>query len=287
LLTFYPSLRIAVSPLFKQLRRFKHGRRFKQWTGNDSKALMKVCAYTIYSVLISKAIIQVLLPALEGYVPAEIIQTFHAFLDFSYLVRKNVIDEDTLDQIDDALARFHKHRVIFQQLGLRDDFNLPRQHVMKHYQHLIELFGAPNGLCTSITESAHIKAVKKTWRRASKGEPLWQMLVINQRLHYLAASQADFRRRNMLHGDSLTAFLMAELQASVDNESDDESSHESDGWANPQDEGTGDNSHDENEEHDDDGPVNQERIDNEVELAKTKGKCTIKLHTCQYLMLVA
>jgi hypothetical protein len=34
--------RIAAAPLFPKLRRFPHGRRFKQWTGDDSKALMKV-----------------------------------------------------------------------------------------------------------------------------------------------------------------------------------------------------------------------------------------------------
>jgi len=28
---------------FPELRQFKQGRRFKQWTGDDSKALMKVC----------------------------------------------------------------------------------------------------------------------------------------------------------------------------------------------------------------------------------------------------
>lgn len=35
-------VRIAAVPAFAGLRRFPHGRRFKQWTGDDSKALMKV-----------------------------------------------------------------------------------------------------------------------------------------------------------------------------------------------------------------------------------------------------
>lgn len=34
--------RIAAAPAFPELRRFPEGRNFKQWTGNDSKALMKV-----------------------------------------------------------------------------------------------------------------------------------------------------------------------------------------------------------------------------------------------------
>jgi hypothetical protein len=34
--------RIAAAPSFPCLQRFPDGRGFKQWTGNDSKALMKV-----------------------------------------------------------------------------------------------------------------------------------------------------------------------------------------------------------------------------------------------------
>ena len=37
------SHRIAAAPQFPGLQRFPEGRNFKQWTGNDSKALMKVC----------------------------------------------------------------------------------------------------------------------------------------------------------------------------------------------------------------------------------------------------
>jgi hypothetical protein len=47
-LLFYAKLqacRLALSPLYPGLRRFKDGRAFKQWTGDDSKALMKV-SYT-------------------------------------------------------------------------------------------------------------------------------------------------------------------------------------------------------------------------------------------------
>lgn len=38
--------RIAAAPPFSELRRFPQGRGFKQWTGDDSKALMKVHANT-------------------------------------------------------------------------------------------------------------------------------------------------------------------------------------------------------------------------------------------------
>ncbi|KAG2110723.1 hypothetical protein BD769DRAFT_1630318 [Suillus cothurnatus] len=107
-------------------RTSSQGRGFSQWTGNDSKALMKVY-----------------LPAIEGHIPQDI-------------------------------------------------------HTLCHYSMLICLFGAPNGICSSITESKHIKAVKEPWRRSSKFNVLGQMLLTNQCLDKLAASCLDFTARRML-----------------------------------------------------------------------------------------
>ena len=45
LLDLHGHTRIAATPPFPGLRRFKEGRNFKQWTGDDSKALMKVSTY--------------------------------------------------------------------------------------------------------------------------------------------------------------------------------------------------------------------------------------------------
>ena len=84
-----------------------------------------------------------------------------ALIDFCYLVRRNVIDETTLVQIQNTLDTFHHHQEIFREVGIRPDgFLLPQQHSLTHYVFSITQFGAPNGLCSSITESKHIKAVK-------------------------------------------------------------------------------------------------------------------------------
>ncbi|KAK7012895.1 C2H2-type domain-containing protein [Favolaschia claudopus] len=180
--------RIAATPAFPCLRRFKQGRRFKQWTGDDSKALMKVY-----------------IPALKGLVPDEIVQAIASFLDFCYLVRREDFDEDTLDAIDEAVNTFHHRRNVFRTLGVRVDilggstaFSLPRQHSITHYRFGIEECGAPGGVCSSITESRHITAVKKPWRRSNRYEALSQMLLTNQRLDKLAAARADFIERGML-----------------------------------------------------------------------------------------
>jgi len=43
------------------------------------------------------------IPAIEGYVPQDMIRTLYAFLEFCYLVWCNVITEHTLSQICEAL----------------------------------------------------------------------------------------------------------------------------------------------------------------------------------------
>ena len=64
----------------------------------------------------------------------------------------------------------------------------------------------PNRLCSSITESKHIKAVKEPWCHSNHFKALRQMLVTNQRLNKLAAACVDFQVWRMfdkpLYGDT-------------------------------------------------------------------------------------
>jgi hypothetical protein len=141
--------------------------------------------------------LQVYLPAISGHVPAQMVRAISSFMEFCYLVRRNFINEDDIIAINNAVAKFHVERSIFDNVRQRG-YSLPRQHSLVHYTFLIQEFGAPNGLCSSITESKHIKAVKEPWRRSSHYEALGQMLVTNQRLDKLAAARVDFQARGML-----------------------------------------------------------------------------------------
>ncbi|KAI0693039.1 hypothetical protein C8T65DRAFT_586080 [Cerioporus squamosus] len=178
--------RIAVVPSFSKLRHFHEGRGFKQWTGDDSKALMKVY-----------------LPAIDGLVPSDIVLTIRYFTEFCYLARREIHDSRTTEMMTACLVKFRQHREIFRTTGVRKGFSLPRQHSLEHYVDRIWEFGAPNGLCSSITESKHIKAVKEPWRRSNRYNALEQMLTANQRLDKLAAARVDFANRGMLNGNCL------------------------------------------------------------------------------------
>jgi len=171
-------------------------------------------------------------------------RALRAYTEFCYLVRRSVLMKDDLDAIEEAIKEFHKYRYIFQATGVRKEggagFSLPRQHVMVHYRQHIENFGVPNGLCSSITESKHIIAVKKPWRRSSRHNALFQMLQTNQRLEKLAACRVDFEARGM-------------LRSLIDKDSSAPSPDQ--------------------EDADEFGPADVDSIMNEVKLARTRGMC--------------
>jgi hypothetical protein len=64
----------------------------------------------------------------------------------------------------------------------------------------ITQFGAPNGLCSSITKSKHIKAVNRPYCHSGKNKPLGQMLITNQCNDKLAAARTHFTSQGMLNG---------------------------------------------------------------------------------------
>ena len=153
-------------------------------------------------------ILQVFLPALSGYVPDRMIECISAFLDFSYLARRSSHDTLDLAAMDFALDRYFKLRDVFIETGVRPDgFSLPRQHALVHWVHMIKLFGSPNGVCTSIAESKHIRAVKRPWRASNRNNPILQILRTNTRLSKLAAARVEFGRRGILRGDVVSYAL--------------------------------------------------------------------------------
>ena len=72
-----------------------------------------------------------------------------------------------------------------------------------HYVNSIILFGSPNGLCSSITELKHIKAVKKPWHWSSWYQALPQMLLTNVCQDKLTVAQSVFTQKGMMQGSTL------------------------------------------------------------------------------------
>ena len=134
-------------------------------------------------------------------------KALQSFLEFCYIARCNIHDTQSLKELEDALQCYHHHHKIFLDTGVWNGFNLP-QHTLVHYTKAIHLFGAPNGLCSFITESKHIKAVKEPWQRFSHFDALGQMLLTNQCIDKLTAARTNFTRQGMLQGTCLSSILV-------------------------------------------------------------------------------
>ena len=142
------------------------------------------------------------MPAIEGFVPRDVVRCFHAYLDFCYIARMSTLTRSTLNRLNETLECFQTYCAVFQQLGVQDPtpsgLSLPRQHAMAHYQLHIENFSAPNGLCSSITESKHTTAVKHPWHWSSRYNPIKQIMLVNQQLEKLTAARVHFASRGIL-----------------------------------------------------------------------------------------
>ena len=142
------------------------------------------------------------------------VQCMSTFMDLCYIFRRNVITSSALKTAENLLERFYELQSIFITEGVRDSISLPRQHALPHYLTSIPLFGSPNGLCSSITESKHIKAVKEPWQRSSRFRALVQMLRTIIWLEKLAALCWRFLQEGLLIGSTAAHFAPNQGNAS-------------------------------------------------------------------------
>lgn len=73
----------------------------------------------------------------NGMNPSRLIRAVRALLDFLHLAQYPVQSTATLDLLTDSLTRFHENKDIFVDLGVREHFNFPKLHFLKHYVNFI------------------------------------------------------------------------------------------------------------------------------------------------------
>src|SRR5713101_992217 len=146
----------------------------------------------------SKALMKVYLPAIESHVPIKMVRAICDLIEFSYLICCDIHDTQSIKAINTALKSFHDNHKIFRTSGVVQHFNYPHQHSLKHYIAMIHAFGSPNGLCSSMTENKHIKAVKRPWRWSNHYKAMNQMILTNQHLDKLSVSCAHFTSNGTL-----------------------------------------------------------------------------------------
>lgn len=116
-------------------------------------------------------------PLNSTFSSAPVVRCVRAILDFLYLAQYPIHTDATLALLDDALARFHADKQIFVDLGVRDNFNLPKLHFALHYSQSIRLFGTTDNFNTEYTERLHIDFTKDAYHSTNRKDEFVQMTV--------------------------------------------------------------------------------------------------------------
>lgn len=144
--------RFSVLPPRIGFRQFKEGiSKLKQVTGHEHRDVQRY-----------------LIGVIVGAAPKEFVIAVRALMDFRYLVQASVIDENTCDKIQAALATFHVHKDSIIASGGRlgkgnrpiDNWYIPKLELMQSVVANIWLNGASIQWSADITEHAHITEIK-------------------------------------------------------------------------------------------------------------------------------
>jgi len=114
-------------------------------------------------------------PLPNGLSNACLLRCVRAIMDFLYYSQYPIHTNTTLALMRDALNRFHTNKGIFVDLGVRDHFNIPKVHFLRHYVDLITLFGTTDNFNTQYTERLHIDYAKDAYAATNKKDEYTQM----------------------------------------------------------------------------------------------------------------
>jgi hypothetical protein len=129
-----------------------------QWTGDEYKNMEKV-----------------FLGVIAGTVDERVIRVVRAVIDFISYARFEVHTESSLEKMDRAWSAIHENKKILVELGIRENFNIPKFHSLIHYVSAIRSHGALDGYNTESPERLHIDFAKVPFRASNKRDYTAQM----------------------------------------------------------------------------------------------------------------
>lgn len=139
------------------------------------------------------------LPIPGGRDSTRLVRAVRALLDFLYLAQYQCHTSETINHLQDALSVFHDHKAIFVDVGVRENFNIPKLHSLSHYVSSIYLFGTTDNYNTEQTERLHIDFTKEAYRATNRKDIYSQMTVWLQRREKILLHATSINRRQREH----------------------------------------------------------------------------------------
>ena len=120
-------------------------------------------------------ILDLLIPG--GQDSSRVVKAVHTLLDFLFLAQFPSHTSETLRCLEDCLSAFHNNKDVFLDLGVQENFNIPKLHSLTHYARSIQLFGTTDNYNTEQSEQLHIDFAKDAYRATNCKDEYSQMTV--------------------------------------------------------------------------------------------------------------
>ncbi|KAF8872990.1 hypothetical protein BD779DRAFT_1613730 [Infundibulicybe gibba] len=133
-----------------------------------------------------------------------IVRAVRALLDFAFLAQYPIHSTTTLEQLGDALNRFHKDMEVFVDLGIQTDMNFAKLHSLRHYITMITYFGTTDNYNTEYTERLHIDLAKDAYRATNHRDEYSQMTI------WLERKEKILLHEKFIQWQGVTASMLAE-----------------------------------------------------------------------------
>ena len=115
------------------------------------------------------------LPVPDGRDSSRIVKSTRALLDFLVIAQYRSHTTATIECLWESLSAFHDSKAVFVDLGVRENFNLPKLHSLIHYPSSIQLFGTTDNYNTEQSERLHIDLAKDAYRATNRKDEYPQM----------------------------------------------------------------------------------------------------------------
>ena len=111
----------------------------------------------------------------RGTSAVRVVRAVRGVLNFLYIAQFPVQSEETLDLLVSLLSTFHENKDVFEELRIRDGFNIPKLHSMQHYAESIQNYGTTDNYNTEYTERLHIDLAKDAYKSTNFKDEFTQM----------------------------------------------------------------------------------------------------------------
>jgi hypothetical protein len=180
--------RYKAMPNHSSLRHFAAGvTRLKQTTAHEHREMQNVFT-----------------AVMAGLVPENVLPAILAVIDFIHFARLPVHTTETLALLEEALDRFHEHKHVFVNHGIRSDFNINKIHAMCHYVEAIRELGTADAYNSKTPERLHIEFAKRAYRATNWLNFFGQMTVYLERRErvqkfdaYLCSIHPEYAARDL------------------------------------------------------------------------------------------